>query len=84
MAFGSILGGVDERRRHRPALLVSLVSTAAGMNLAPSASNPVQLSPWRVVTGLGIGGMLSCTNAFLKTNTCAPVTENIHSAIRSP
>src|SRR6185503_19401068 len=41
------------------------VVMVAGMLLATTASSPVQLSIWRVVTGLGIGGMLSCTNAVV-------------------
>jgi MFS family permease len=33
--------------------------------MATTAGSPVQLSIWRVITGLGIGGMLSCTNAVV-------------------
>jgi MFS family permease len=36
-----------------------------GMFLATTSGSPVQLSIWRVLTGLGIGGMLSCTNAVV-------------------
>jgi MFS family permease len=37
----------------------------AGMLGATTSGSPVQLSIWRLVTGLGIGGMLSCTNAVV-------------------
>jgi len=64
MASGSIiLGGVADKIGRRPTLLGCLIVMAAGMLLATTSSSPVQLSIWRVLTGLGIGGMLSCTNA---------------------
>jgi benzoate transport len=66
MAIGSVfLGGVADKIGRRPTLLGCLVVMAAGMLLATTASSPVQLSIWRVLTGLGIGGMLSCTNAVV-------------------
>ena len=66
MAVGSVLlGGVADRIGRRPTLLGCLVTMAFGMFLATTASSPVQLSIWRIVTGLGIGGMLSCTNAVV-------------------
>ena len=66
MAFGSIvLGGFADKLGRRPTLLSCLVVMTAGMILATSASSPLGLSIWRVVTGLGIGGMLSCTNAVV-------------------
>jgi len=66
MAFGSLfLGGVADKIGRRPTLLGCLVVMVAGMLLATTATSPVQLSIWRVLTGLGIGGMLSCTNAVV-------------------
>jgi benzoate transport len=66
MAFGSLLlGGVADKIGRRPTLLGCLVIMAGGMVLATTASSPVQLSIWRVLTGLGIGGMLSATNAVV-------------------
>src|SRR5678816_1558413 len=66
MAIGSVLlGGLADRIGRRPTLLGCLVTMAAGMFMATTASSPVQLSIWRVLTGLGIGGMLSCTNAVV-------------------
>src|SRR5678809_1054691 len=66
MAIGSVLlGGVADRIGRRPTLLGCLATMAFGMLMATTAGSPVQLSIWRVVTGLGIGGMLSCTNAVV-------------------
>jgi benzoate transport len=66
MAIGSVfLGGVADRIGRRSTLLSCLVTMAFGMFMATTAASPVQLSIWRVVTGLGIGGMLSCTNAVV-------------------
>ena len=66
MAFGSILiGGVADRIGRRPTLLGCLVVMALGMLGATTAASPVQLSIWRVFTGVGIGGMLSATNAVV-------------------
>jgi MFS family permease len=36
---------------------------SGGMFMATTVSSPVELSIWRVVTGLGIGGMLAAINA---------------------
>jgi len=66
MAFGSVfLGGLADKIGRRPTLLGCLFVMATGMISATTASSPVQLSIWRVLTGLGIGGMLSCTNAVV-------------------
>jgi benzoate transport len=66
MALGSIfLGGVADKIGRRPTLLACLVVMALGMFGATTASTPVQLSIWRVFTGLGIGGMLSGINAVV-------------------
>src|SRR2546423_15482585 len=57
MALGSIfLGGLADKIGRRPTLLGCLVTMAVGMIMATTASSPVQLSLWRVLTGLGIGG----------------------------
>lgn len=66
MAIGSVfLGGVADKIGRRPTLLGCLTVMASGMLGATTASSPVQLSIWRILTGLGIGGMLSCTNAVV-------------------
>ena len=38
---------------------------AAGMLLVTTAADPIQLSVWRVIVGLGIGGILACVNAVV-------------------
>ena len=64
MAIGSIfLGGVADKIGRRPTLLGCLIVMASGMLLATTSTSAIILSVWRVLTGLGIGGMLSCTNA---------------------
>ncbi|HET9361261.1 MAG TPA: MFS transporter [Vicinamibacterales bacterium] len=64
MAIGSIvLGGVADRIGRRPTVLGCLVVMAGGMFMATTVNSPVELSIWRVVTGLGIGGMLAAINA---------------------
>jgi benzoate transport len=64
MAIGSILlGGVADRIGRRPTILGCLLVMAVGMIMATTVSGLVGLSIWRVVTGLGIGGMLAAINA---------------------
>lgn len=64
MAIGSIvLGGVADRLGRRWTILSCLVVMSAGMYLASTAHDVSTLSIWRVLTGLGIGGMLASTNA---------------------
>lgn len=65
MAAGSILLGiVADRVGRRPTVFGCLLLMASGMVLASTASNLEILSVWRLLTGLGIGGMLSTTNAI--------------------
>ena len=64
MAVGSVLlGGVADRIGRRRTMLGCLVVMAGGMFMATTASDLVTLSIWRVITGLGIGGMLASINA---------------------
>lgn len=64
MGFGSIiLGGFADRAGRKPAMLFCLVVMAIGMYMAHAASAVNELTIWRFVTGLGIGGMLAATNA---------------------
>src|SRR5262245_41272562 len=66
MAIGSVfLGGIADSIGRRKTLLACLVTMIFGMFLATTAASPTQLSIWRVITGLGIGGMLSATNAVV-------------------
>jgi benzoate transport len=64
MALGSILlGGVADKIGRRPTILGCLAIMAGGMVMATTVRGVVDLSIWRVATGLGIGGMLSAINA---------------------
>jgi benzoate transport len=64
MAAGSILlGAVADRIGRRPTILGCLVVMAVGMFMATTVTGLTSLSIWRVITGLGIGGMLASINA---------------------
>lgn len=64
MSIGSlVLGGVADRIGRRATILSCLCVMALGMFGAATAAGIVTLSLWRVLTGLGIGGMLAATNA---------------------
>jgi benzoate transport len=64
MALGSVLlGGLADRLGRRPTMLGCLIVMAVGMFMATTTTGLVALSIWRVITGLGIGGMLAAINA---------------------
>jgi benzoate transport len=64
MAVGSIvLGGLADKIGRRPLMLGCLVVMASGMLMVTTTTSLVVLSIWRVITGLGIGGMLAAINA---------------------
>src|SRR5262249_54943458 len=64
MAAGSLLlGGVADKIGRRPTILGCLVAMAAGMFGAAYAHGVSDLLPWRLLTGLGIGGTLAAINA---------------------
>ncbi|MEP7355087.1 MAG: MFS transporter [Acidobacteriota bacterium] len=66
MGIGSVfLGGLADKIGRRPTLLACLVVMIGGMLGATTSTGPVVLSAWRLITGLGIGGMLACTNAVV-------------------
>jgi benzoate transport len=65
MAAGSLLlGGVADRIGRRPMILGCLVAMAVGMYGAGHAGGVAALLPYRLLTGLGIGGMLAAINAL--------------------
>jgi benzoate transport len=65
MAAGSLfLGGVADKIGRRPTILGCLVAMAIGMFAAVHAGGVAQLLPWRLLTGLGIGGTLASINAL--------------------
>ena len=64
MAVGSlVLGGVADRLGRRSTILGSLVAMTVGMFGAAHAGGVTDLLGWRLLTGLGIGGMLAAINA---------------------
>lgn len=66
MAGGSVLlGGLADRIGRRPIILFCLIVMSGGMLAATFSSSVVSLSAVRLITGLGIGGMLACTNAMV-------------------
>ncbi|MBA2882925.1 benzoate transport [Desulfosalsimonas propionicica] len=66
MAIGSFfLGGVADKFGRRPTVLGCLITMSAGMFLVTTATSAIQLSVWRIMVGLGIGGILSCVNAVV-------------------
>lgn len=70
MGFGSvILGGLADTRGRKPTMLVCLAVMAVGMYMAHAATGLTDLSIWRFITGLGIGGMLTSTNAVTAEST---------------
>jgi predicted MFS family arabinose efflux permease len=70
MGFGSvILGSVADKAGRKPAMLGCLVIMAVGMYMAHAATGVDNLTIWRFITGLGIGGMLAATNAVTAEST---------------
>ncbi len=64
MAIGSVtLGRLGDRLGRKPTMLICLGFMTVGMFLASSAQDITTLSLYRILTGLGIGGMLAVTNA---------------------
>ena len=64
MAAGSLLlGGVADKVGRRPTILGCLLAMAVGMFGAAQAHGVAGLLPWRLLTGLGIGGTLAAINA---------------------
>lgn len=65
MGIGSILlGGIADRVGRRHTVLGCLLVMTFGMALAITAHSILALSVWRVITGVGIGGMLASLNAI--------------------
>lgn len=64
MALGSVLlGGLADRVGRRGTMFGCLLAMALGMYMATTVRGVVDLCIWRIVTGLGIGGMLATVNA---------------------
>lgn len=66
MAVGSVLiGNLADRIGRRPTILACIVIMSIGMFAASISENITFLSLTRLLTGLGIGGMLSSTSAMV-------------------
>lgn len=66
MAAGSfLLGPVADRVGRRPTAMACLSVMALGMIGAAFAGSITMLAALRFATGIGIGGMLACTNALV-------------------
>ncbi|MGQ1838750.1 MFS transporter [Kocuria turfanensis] len=60
MAVGSlVLGPFADRYGRRTVLVVALAVNALGLFLSTTADSATALGAWRVVTGLGVGGILA-------------------------
>jgi benzoate transport len=65
MGLGSFfLGGLADKIGRRPTTLYCLVVMALGMFMVTTAGSIYTLSFWRIVTGIGIGGLLTAITAF--------------------
>lgn len=65
MAVGAFtLAPVADRFGRRPLILASVALATLGMAFSAVAGSAWQLGAWRIVTGLGIGGILACTTVI--------------------
>lgn len=65
MAVGSlVLAPFADRIGRRPMILLCLGLASAGMFLGSLSTSALLLGATRVVTGLGVGGILACTNVI--------------------
>ena len=70
MGFGSVLlGGAADRYGRKYTMLGCLVLMAIGMYLASIAASVQPMVAYRFLTGIGIGGMLTTTNAVVAEST---------------
>lgn len=66
MSIGSLLiAPLADIAGRRPTILLCLILMTVGMLLSATADSMMALALWRVVTGLGIGGMLASINAMV-------------------
>ncbi|WP_218222147.1 MFS transporter [Nesterenkonia sp. Act20] len=60
MAIGAIwVGPFADRFGRRRMLMIAMIINAAGLFLSATASSMPELMIWRVITGLGVGGILT-------------------------
>jgi benzoate transport len=66
MSIGSfLLGGLADKVGRRITILFCLLVMTLGMFMVTTSGGVFSLSCWRIVTGLGIGGMLPAINAMV-------------------
>jgi benzoate transport len=66
MTVGSLgIAPLADTVGRRPMILLCLILMTAGMLLSATADSITALVTWRVLTGLGIGGMLASINAMV-------------------
>lgn len=66
MSMGSLLiAPLADTRGRRPIILLCLVLMTLGMLFSATADTVTALAIWRVITGLGIGGMLASISAMV-------------------
>lgn len=65
MSIGSLfVAPWADKWGRRPLVLVCLTTSGIGMILSAASMTPVQLGITRVITGVGIGGILACSNVI--------------------
>jgi benzoate transport len=65
MGLGSFfLGSIADRIGRRRTILSCMVVMACGMFMVTTTNSIVGLSIWRIITGVGIGGLLAAINAL--------------------
>jgi MFS family permease len=65
MGLGSfLLGSMADRAGRRPVVLICLVVMTTGMIMVTETGSLLALSFWRVVTGFGIGGLLTAIGSL--------------------
>ena len=65
MAVGALtLGPVADRIGRRNMTILAIVVNAVGLFLSATAGSAIELGIWRIITGLGIGGILVGTNVL--------------------
>ena len=70
MTVGSLfLAPLADRFGRRPLLIVSTALSGFGMLMTYFAHSVESIALWRVVTGLGVGGILPCTNVIVSEYT---------------
>lgn len=66
MTIGSLfLAPLADKFGRRPLLLISVLLSTLGMLMSGFATDHYQLALWRVITGLGVGSILACTNVIV-------------------